>query len=257
MGVPGLADLQKGITKLLPNLPGKWEGVDVRGGLQPRLECPVYLLNDVRSATLAEFTFGRKRQVDTMALFAVGTGIGGGVVIGGELRLGPLGQAGELGHQIVVPDGPLCGCGNRGCLEALASGTAITSEAVRLLIGGECPRLHELTGGDASKVDAGKVGEAAAAGDESMRWVLARAGYYIGIAACNVIVTIHPELVVIGGGVARVGDLLLEPIRRTVAERLYMMPVEDIRIEPSVLGGDAGMLGALACAEGDGLIGAA
>lgn len=249
MGVPGLSDLERGITTLLPNLPEKWAGVDVRGALEPRLGCPVYLINDVRSATLAELVFGRAGRVDTMAFFAIGTGIGGGVVIGGELRLGPLGQAGELGHQTIVPDGPLCGCGNRGCLEALASGTAITAEATRLLIGGECPHLYALTGGDPAQVDAGKVAEAARAGDASMRWVLERAGTYIGIAACNVIVTIHPELVVIGGGVARVGDLLLEPIRRTVRDRVRMMPPEGVRIEPSKLGADAGMLGAIARAE--------
>lgn len=249
VGVPGLSDLERGVTALLPNFPEKWAGVDVRGALSPRFGCPVSLINDVRSATLAELAFGRAGEVDTMALFAVGTGIGGGIVIGGELRLGPLGQAGELGHQIVVPDGPLCGCGNRGCLEALASGTAITAEAVRLLIAGACPHLHELVDGDPSKVDAGRVAEAADAGDESMQWVYERAGTYIGIAACNVIVTIHPELIVIGGGVARAGDLLLDPIRRTVRERVKMMPPEGIRIEPSKLGGDAGMLGAIARAE--------
>ncbi len=246
MGVPGLSDLDRGVTLLLPNLPEKWAGVDVRGALSSRFGCPLFLINDVRSATLAELAFARKGEVDTMAFFAVGTGIGGGIVIGGELRLGPLGQAGELGHQIIIPDGPLCGCGNHGCLEALASGTAITAEAVRMLIGGECPRLHELTGGDPAKVDAGAVAEA---GDESMRLIYERAGMYIGIAACNVIVTIHPELIVIGGGVARAGDLLLEPIRRTVRERLKMMPPEGIRIEPSKLGGEAGMLGAIARAE--------
>ena len=249
MGVPGLSDLDRGVTLLLPNLPQKWAGVDVRGPLSSRFGCPLFLINDVRSATLAELTFARKEEVDTMAFFAVGTGIGGGVVIGGELRLGPLGQAGELGHQIIIPDGPLCGCGNRGCLEALASGTAIIAEAVRMLIGGECPRLHQLTGGDPAKVDAGAVAEAARGGDESMRLIYERAAYFIGIAACNVVVTIHPELVVIGGGVARAGDLLLEPIRRTVGERLKMMPPEGIRIEPSKLCGEAGMLGAIARAE--------
>lgn len=135
-GAPGLVDVSAGITRFLPNLPTQWRDVTVAATLQKAMGCPVYLLNDARMATLGEFTYGRGRNVGTMAFFTIGTGIGGGLVIDGKLRLGPLGAAGELGHQTIQADGPLCGCGNRGCLETLASGPALTAEGVRLLRSG-------------------------------------------------------------------------------------------------------------------------
>jgi glucokinase len=261
MGVPGLADLQNGVTKFLPNLPGKWRDVAVRDALSPRLGCPVYLINDVRCATLAELTFGHGREdapgilpAHTMAFFAIGTGIGGGVVVDGSLRLGPLGAAGELGHHTIVPDGPLCGCGNRGCLEALASGSAITAEGVRLLKSGQCPKLHEIVDGDASRVTPRELAAAAEAGDEAAATAIRRAAEYIGIAVSNVIVTIHPDLVVLGGGVAEIGAILIDPIRETIRRRVHMIPADDIRIERSQLGESAGVLGAIALAEKGGLI---
>jgi glucokinase len=121
MGVPGLIDVRTGVTRFLPNLPSQWRGVPVGLTLSTALGCPVFLLNDARMAALGEFTFGRGRSVDTMIFLTIGTGIGGGVIVDRKLRLGPLGAAGELGHQTIQRDGPLCGCGNRGCLEALAS----------------------------------------------------------------------------------------------------------------------------------------
>ncbi|MFQ5808017.1 MAG: ROK family protein [Armatimonadota bacterium] len=254
MGVPGLADLRNGVTRFLPNLPGKWRDVPVRDALSPRLGCPVYLINDVRCATLAELTFGHGRTARTMAFFAIGTGIGGGVVVGGRLHLGPLGAAGELGHHTIVPDGPLCGCGNRGCLEALASGSAITAEGVRLLKSGQCPKLHEIVDGDASRVTPRELAAAAEAGDEAAATAIRRAAEYIGIAVANVIVTIHPDLVVFGGGVAEIGAILIDPIRETIRRRVHMLPVDDIRIERSQLGERAGVLGAIALAEKGGLV---
>ena len=254
MGVPGLADLREGITRFLPNLPEKWRDVPVRALLSPLVGCPVYLVNDVRSATLAELTFGHGRTVRTMAFFAIGTGIGGGIAVDGALRLGPLGAAGELGHQTIVPDGPLCGCGNRGCLEAVASGSAITAEGVRLLKTGQAPRLHELVGGDVARITPREMAQAAQAGDEAAHWALTRAGQYIGIAVSNVIVTLHPELIVLGGGVAEVGDIIFDAVRATVRERVHMMPTENIRILPSQLGTQAGLLGAMALAEKGGLV---
>ncbi len=147
IGVPGLANLAKGRTEFLPNLPTQWRGVAVREALAPRLGCPVYVLNDARMATLGELVYGRGRSENghacTMVFYTLGTGVGGGVVVDGRLRLGPLGAAGELGHQTIVPDGALCGCGNRGCLETLASGPAIAAEGVRLILCGQAPRLHD------------------------------------------------------------------------------------------------------------------
>ena len=125
-GVPGLTDFHHGSTLFLPNLPGHWRNVPVADLLAARVKCRVFLLNDARMGALGELWYGHGRTVKTMVFLTFGAGIGGGVVIDRKLRLGPLGAAGEIGHLTILPDGPPCGCGNRGCLEALASGPALT-----------------------------------------------------------------------------------------------------------------------------------
>ena len=248
IGVPGLVDSAGGMTKFLPNLPTQWRDVPVTSVLQPKLGCPVYLLNDARAATLGELAFGHGRTVRTMIFFGLGTGVGGGVVIDGLLRLGPLGAAGELGHQTILPDGPLCGCGNRGCLETLVSGPALSSEGVRLLMSGNAPRLHEICAGDIAKVSPVTMAAAAQAGDGTILDAIRRAGEWLGIGAANLIVALHPELVVIGGGVAEMGDLLLDPVRETIRRRVRMFPTTGLRVERSQLGARAGLLGGIALA---------
>ncbi len=250
MGVPGLVDLPTGTTKFLPNLPTKWRDVPAAAVISSKVGCPVHLLNDVRTITLGELTFGhgRDESVRTMAYFALGTGVGGGLVIDGRLRLGPLGAAGELGHQTIIADGHLCGCGNRGCLETLCSGPAIVSEGVRMLKSGLAPKLHEIAEGDPENVTPREMAQAAEAGDENVVDALHRAGSYLGIGIANIVTAIHPELVVIGGGVAEIGDVLLAPARETVARRVRMFPAETVRIETSKLGGKAALLGGIALA---------
>ena len=254
MGVPGLADVARGVTKFLPNLPTQWRDVPVSELLAPQIGCDVYLLNDVRTATLGELTFGHGKDADTMLFFALGTGIGGGVVVNRTLRLGPLGAAGELGHQTILPDGPRCGCGNRGCLEALASGPAIAAEGVRLLASGQAPKLHEIVGGDAGKVTPKQMAQAAAAGDQPVAEAITRAAEYLGIGVANVVTALHPDLVVLGGGAAAIGDFLFDTVRETVRRRVNMFPVDDLRLEPSLLGDKAGVLGAVALAIEGGLV---
>jgi glucokinase len=254
MAAPGLIDFAGGRTLFFPNFPGKWRGVPVRDFLAPRLGCPVYLLNDVRTATLGELRYGHGRTTQTMALFAVGTGIGGGVVIDGRLRLGPLGAAGELGHQIILPDGPRCGCGNRGCLETLASAPAIAAEGVRLMLTGMAPKLHERVDGEPARVTPKTMAEAALAGEETVAEAIRRAAEYIGIAAVNVVVTLHPELIVLAGGVAQMGELLREPVEQTIRERVGMFPTDGVAVKLSQLGDQAGVLGGLALASGGGLL---
>jgi glucokinase len=187
-----------------------------------------------------------------MVFFTIGTGIGGGVVTGGRLHLGPLGAAGEIGHQTLIPDGPLCGCGNRGCLEALASGPALTGEGVRLLRAGLAPRLWELTGGDANAVTPERMGEAAGS-DSAVAAAIERASRFIGVAVANVVTILHPELVVLGGGVAGLGERLLQPVREELRRRVRMFPVDDVRVELSALPGRAGALGGIALAAGKNL----
>jgi glucokinase len=253
MGVPGLADLANGVTTFLPNLPTQWREVPVRATLEPKLGYPVYLLNDARAAALGELTFGSGRDAQTMIFFTLGTGIGGGIVVERQLRLGPLGAAGEIGHQTILPDGPLCGCGNRGCLEALASGPAITAEGVRLLLSGNAPKLHELCEGQVEKVSPRTMGAAARAGDAGVAAAIRRAAEWLGIGAANLVVALHPDLIVLGGGVAELGELLIGPMRETLQRRVGMIPTQAIRIERSALGDKAGLLGGIALARHGGL----
>jgi len=248
VGVPGFLNLAAGTTKFLPNLPTNWIDVPVREMLAAQIGCPVFLLNDVRTATLGELVFGHGRQANTMAFFSIGTGIGGGIVVDGKLRLGPVGAAGELGHQIILPDGPRCGCGNRGCLETLASASAIAAEGVRLLLSGQTPKLYEIAGGDPGQVNTKTMAQAAREGDSRVAEAIVRAGQYLGIGVVNVVVTLHPDLVVVGGGAAAIGDLLFDTVRTTVQQRIGMFPADDMRIEPSLLGERAGILGAVALA---------
>jgi glucokinase len=250
MGVPGLVDLHTGITRFFPNLPTQWREVPAGRTLSERLGCPVRLLNDVRTATLGELTFGHGKSGGvTMAFFALGTGIGGGVAIDGRLRLGPLGAAGELGHQTIVPDGPLCGCGSRGCLETLASGPAITAEGVRLMYSGLAPKLHELVGGEAGRVSPREMAAAAEAGDQAVRDAIARAADYLAIGVANVVTILHPNLVVLGGGVAEMGAILIDRVEQGMRKRVGMFPTDNVRVVRSRLGDRAGLLGAVALAS--------
>jgi glucokinase len=247
MGVPGLVDIEAGVTRFLPNLPTNWRDVEAGSILSDKIGAPVRLLNDVRTATLGELTYGHGAQCGTMAFFSLGTGIGGGIAIDGKLRLGPLGAAGELGHQTVIPDGPLCGCGNRGCLETLASGPAIIAEGIRLMKSGLAPRLHELVEGDAGRVSPKEIGVAAREGDAAVSDAIRRAAGYLGIGVANIVTILHPELVVFGGGVAQM-ELLVDTVQQVVRDRVRMIPADDFQIERSLLGDRAGVLGAVALA---------
>ena len=250
MGIPGLVDREKGMTKFLPNLPGNWRNVEVASRLGPALGCPVYLLNDVRTATLGELVYGHGRTVGSMVFLAIGTGVGGGIVIDGQLRLGAMGAAGELGHQTILPDGPRCGCGSRGCLETLVSGPAISAAGYRLWKSGLAPKLGALceTDGTVTPLRMQQV----APEEASVREAIAQAATYLGIGVANMITALHPELVVIGGGVAGMGELLLQPMEEEIARRVKMMPVETVRILTSALGPEAGLFGAMALARNGG-----
>ena len=250
IGLPGIVDANTGISKFLPNLPGHWRDVPVGPTLAAHVGCEVRVLNDVRQHTMGELAYGhgRGRERLTMVYLGLGTGIGGGVVIDGELHLGPIGAAGEIGHITILPSGPTCGCGNRGCLETLASGPAITAAGVRLLESGQADRLHELVDGDAGEVNPKNMTQAAHDGDASIADAIGQAGEAIGLAMSALVLAVHPEMIVIGGGVSLIGDLLFDGVRRTLRQRVKVFPVDDIEVLPSKLREDAGLLGGLASA---------
>ena len=233
ISVPGALDRSKGVVVEAPNLAG-WKNVPVSDAVSGHLHVPVCVGNDANLAALAEHRFGAGQGVDDMIYMTISTGIGGGIIVGGKLLLGHRGLAGEVGHMVMQPDGPLCGCGNRGCLEALASGTAILAAA----------------GGDVAQVSCESVGSAAAQGDNVAVDLLRHAGQTIGIAIANLMHLFNPQRFVLGGGVTRTGELLFKPIRRA-ARRWAQNPryVEQTEIVPAALGDDVSLLGALALAR--------
>jgi glucokinase len=229
VGVPGLFDEASGQTLLLPNLPATWAGREVRRPLADRLGVPTALINDARSFTLAESRMGAAAGCATVICLTLGTGVGGGVVVDGRLRYGPHGRAGELGHQVLDPDGPPCGCGNRGCVEAFAAG----------------PALSRLAGLDSPRA----VFEAAAAGDRRAEAAVTAVVGRLAVGIANLVTVLWPERVVVGGGVAAAGEQLLGPLRAAVAASAPLVDPASYEIVPAALGPGAGAIGAALWAE--------
>ena len=248
IGVPGLVDITTGVARFLPNMATQWRDIPVAAILSERLGIPVHVLNDARAATLGESMFGHGRGARTMVLLTLGTGVGGGIAIDGRLHLGPLGSAGEIGHICVQPDGPWCSCGSRGCLEVFASGPALAAEGMRLMRSGNAQRLGECCNGDVSRISPETLGKAADAGDPGVRDAIRRAGSLIGLAVSGVVLALHPDLIVLGGGVSALDEMLIPPMREEIERRVRMFPVQDLRIFRSQLGDRAGVYGGLAVA---------
>jgi glucokinase len=184
-----------------------------------------------------------------MVMYAIGTGIGGGVVINNQLVLGNSGQAGEIGHMTVEPGGTLCNCGNRGCLEQYASGPAIRSAALKVIAHGGTSILGELVDFDLNKMTPEVVFNAALKGDVAAQDIYEKAGYYLGLAISNSIVHLEPERIVVGGGIAQAGEVLFTPMRRAIRDRVFLIPMEQIQIVPAELGNNAGVIGTSMWAE--------
>jgi glucokinase len=241
-GVPCLVDARAGVTVSSVHLP--LDGVPFARVMADRLGLPVSVDNDANLALLAEHRHGAARGASDAVMLTLGTGIGGGLVIDGRLRRGSQGAAGELGHMIVWADGPDCGpgCPSRGCLEALASGTALAGAARRAAAADPGSALgRALAAG--REVDGALVSELARAGDPLAREVLEGIGGWLGVGLVNLVNIFDPEVIVIGGGVSAAGDLLLDPARAVVAERALRRPGGQVRIVTPHFGVESGMLG--------------
>ncbi len=243
IGVPGLLDMDAGRVLRVPNLPGEWQDIPVAQLIHESSGLPVLLLNDVRAITLGEHVFGAGRGADTMVCYAIGTGIGGGIIINGRLHLGLSGSAGEIGHQVVEINGIPCNCGGRGCLELYAAGPAIAAQAVQAVVRRRATMIGDMVDNDLNRITTEVVLQAARQGDQLACELFEQAGAYLGMSIANTILTISPQKVVIGGGVAAAGELLLNPVRRMVRERVFMAPVEHVEIVLAELGDRAGLLG--------------
>lgn len=224
LGIPGRYDAAGGRVILTPNIPVDWAGTPVVARLEPVLGVPVHLVNDARAFTLAELRLGAGRGAGTLVGMTLGTGVGGGIAIRGTLYLGHDGAAGEIGHQTIDPDGPLCNCGNRGCVEAFARADVIAA-----------------TCGTSSVEEAVR---AAARGDARALDGLAQVGRALGIGIANIVTVLTPDRVVVGGGVAAAGELLFGPIRAELDRRVRMTGAAAVELVPAELGIWAGAIGA-------------
>jgi glucokinase len=243
VGIPSLIDQRVGRAVSSVNIP--LADVDLRDHLAARFGVPVMIENDANAAALAEHRFGAGRGARHMIMLTLGTGIGGGLILDGRLYRGAIGAAGELGHITLDLDGPPCQgtCPGQGHLEALASGTAADALAARTAAERPDGDLG-LASRSGHAVDARVAVELALQGPGDAREVLSRIGTYLGVGIASYVNVFNPELVVIGGGFARAGDLLFEPARRVVAERALAPGRELVRIVPAVLGVEAGLIGA-------------
>jgi glucokinase len=248
VGVPGPVNPHTGVILQAPNIPG-WDNVPIGDILTARCGVPTQVGNDANLAALGEYTYGAGQGCPNMIYSTISTGIGGGAIVDGKLLVGSRGTAAEFGHQTLVEDGPLCGCGGHGCLEALASGIAIARMGREAVAAGRAQRMLDMAHGSVEAIDARIVGDAAVAGDETAVAIIRRAATYIGTGLANVCNILNPELIVLGGGVTHIGALLFDTIRATIAVR--GMPVNRIvRVVPAALGDDVVLLGAAALIAG-------
>lgn len=245
IGAAGYVDSGRAKVMFAPNL--AWRDLDLRAVLEARVQLPVVVENDSNAAAWGEFAFGVGKDVDDLLLVTVGTGVGGGIVLGGKLHRGAFGVAAEIGHLRMVPGGILCGCGNLGCLEAYGSGTALVREA-RAAVEAGSPGARDLldrAGGEVAAITGPLITEAARAGDAFAVSQLAALGTWLGEGIASLAAVLDPAMIAIGGGVSEAGDLLIDPIRTAFGQQLTgrgHRPVAEIR--RAELGNKAGLIGA-------------
>lgn len=224
-----------------PNL-AAWHDVPIGARVSQALDLPVFVERDTNVAVQAEWRHGAARGAGTVVYITVSTGIGGGAIVDGRPLIGPDGTAGEAGHVTVELDGPRCGCGGAGHVEAIASGTALEREAHALLERGAAPRLAELAASGAS-VDAELLARAAADGDEACAAALERAWTAIGALCASLVNVLNPDVIVIGGSIAAHQPRALDVARIEIGRRSFSTPASRVRVEPSRLGDDVSLIG--------------
>jgi glucokinase-like ROK family protein len=243
VGVPGPLDYRRGTIVAPPIMPG-WHETPVRDRLRETFGTPVYLNNDANLGALGESHYGAGQNVDNLAYIKVATGIGCGIIIDGQIYHGQTGAAGEIGHLTIDEDGPPCKCGSYGCLEAMAGGQAIAQRAELAIQAGRPTMLREFSTN--GKLTAENVNHAARQGDALSQQLYQDAGRLIGIAVADLINLLNPGRVIIGGGVAQAGELMLETLRETACKRSIRATMADVEIVQAALGRRSTALGAVA-----------
>lgn len=245
IAVPGVLNMAAGTIELLTNFTEEWNGFEFVREMQARAGLPVVMVNDVRAATLAEQMWGAGQEYSDFICVAVGTGVGGGLVLSNRLYLGSRGAAGEIGHITVEPNGHRCNCGNLGCLETVAAAPALARVAQERIEKGDSA-LAELAGSD--RPTPRQLAAAAERGSVAARLIFQSAGVAMGRAVAGLVCALNPQAVIVGGGVAKAGDFLLDPMRQEISRRTPVFTQErgGIAVLASPLGGRAGAMGAAA-----------
>ncbi len=250
VAVPGVLDMAAGEVLFLPNVAGDWRGRPAAHELSEALGAPAWLMNDVRAATFGEMHFGAGQGYDDFVMIAVGTGVGGGIVSGGRLLLGSAGHAGEVGHNALDAHGPDCSCGGWGCVEALASGKALSAQGRELVEAGGAPGLRALVEGDLTRITPATIARAAAMGDAGARSLMRDTGFRLGILIGNLALLLNPRRVIVGGGIAQAGAMLFDRIAECLEQRVgWYLRYAPIDVVPAALGEESGALGAAAWAR--------
>ena len=241
---PGQVDCKTGVVKLAPNIPG-WVNVPIAQMIEEEFHIPTRIDNDVRCAALGELKFGAGRGCENFICITVGTGIGSGIVINGKVVRGASNAAGELGHiKLQMNGGPICGCGDTGCLEAFASGPSIVAMAQDYIKGGKSTKFREMAAAEGGEITPYMVAKAAEAGDPVAKRIFEIVGEYIGIGLTSVINLLNPEKSNYWRRSSRSRRFTFDPIRRTIKERAMVVAGEAVEIVPAELGNSAGVIGA-------------
>lgn len=243
LGMAGISNPETGILFASPHLP-LWKNVPISDLIEKESGITTFLINDANAAAVGELAFGAARGARNFIYVTISTGIGGGIVINGDLYTGSCGTAGEIGHMTIDSGNLPCGCGNSGCWETLASGTALAKAAREALAEGARSAISVHAGGEIEKVTAEDIHAAALEGDTLARQLIEQTGYYVGVGLVNLVNIFNPECIVIGGGLAQIGDMLIAPAFRIVRERSYKENVGSLKLLRAELGGNSGVLGA-------------
>ena len=243
IGSPGNIDIREGIVYDAPNIE-RWHDVPLKGYVEEKTGLPTFVDNDANVMALAESRLGAGKGTDNIICLTLGTGVGGALIINGELYHGRVLTATEIGHIPVNVNGPLCNCGGRGCLERYVGNRFIVERVVGAIEGGEKSLIARLVRGNLEKVTPELISRAALKGDNLAVKIWDEVGRYIGVAVAGLVNLLNPEIVIIGGGVAKAGSLVLDPVRQTIKERAMKMFARMVSVVPAELGEDAGMIGA-------------
>ncbi len=252
IGSPGPLNIKKGLIYEAPNL--NWKNVLIGDILKEKTGIDIVIENDANAAALGEKWFGAGQDVDSMIYMTVSTGIGGGIIIDKKILHGVNDTAGEIGHFVIQTDGPICGCGNHGCFEAVASGTAINGISKYIAAMHSDSLLYQLVDGDITKIDGRIVEEAAKKGDEFALQIWDDEARYLGIGIANLINVFNVGTIILGGGVMNAWDLINEKMIKTIKEYAFESAYNAVEIRRAALGSEVGVKGAIAVAMGDKLL---